>query len=245
MSLRLLARAFLVGLPLVILSACNRPDLVAANSTPTLPPTLSLEEIETAVVETLKAEAAGSVPSETPITPSVTPRETTETPTPSPTPTPTSTNLPTATHTQVPSNTPVPPTATYTPKPTDTPRPTDTPKPTDTPEPTDTPKPTITPCPKFTNAFLRAVVNTGSNAVSLTWGSSGGCGPYTGMLTARYQKESNPYETYEVKGQTGKLTETPPSRCEGQFTVLYTLKLNDSSGQSVTANTSAQVIWIC
>lgn len=41
------------------------------------------------------------------------------------------------------------------------------------------------------------------------------------------------------------LVYAPPLRCEGSFEIRYALKLNDSSGRSITANTTAKVVWIC
>ena len=132
--------------------------------------------------------------------------------------------------------------------PTPTPTITPTPAPTFTPSPTDKPTtaaPTNTPCPKFTNATLNATVDARTNAVNLTWGTTGGCGPYEGTLTATYKGEGSPYATYGIEAASGKLTDTPPVRCEGRFTIVYTLSLNDGSGQSIVANTSADVDWIC
>ena len=127
---------------------------------------------------------------------------------------------------------------------TPTPSPTPTPAPTSTPTKTNTPKPSSTSCPKFTNASLSAVVDSRTNEVALTWSSSGGCGPWTGTLTAKYSAGGDPW-SYDVKGQSGKQTDKPPVRCEGSFEIQYALKLSDSSGQSVTANTTAKVVWIC
>ncbi len=82
----------------------------------------------------------------------------------------------------------------------------------------------------------------------LIWGSAGGCGPYTGTITATYKGESGPYAKYEITVSTGKQTDTPsilkPCR-EGTFTIVYTLSLRDYSGQTVTANATAEVSWIC
>lgn len=130
--------------------------------------------------------------------------------------------------------------------PTPTPSYTPTPSNTPTPTPTDTPKPSSTPCPKFTNGRLTATVNRGDNSVSLAWASSGGCGPITGTLTATYKGDPSPYARYDnLKGGSGKLTDEPEPRCEGTFSIVYTLVLTDGSGQTITVNTSASVTWIC
>jgi len=128
--------------------------------------------------------------------------------------------------------------------PTPTPTITPTPAPTFTPSPTDKPTtaaPTNTPCPKFTNATLSA--RAGANGVDVAWGTSGGCGPYEGILTVTYEGESDPYAKYEIKSPSGKLTD--PRRCEGSFTITYTLTLSDASGQTATANSTVKVTWIC
>jgi hypothetical protein len=122
--------------------------------------------------------------------------------------------------------------------------PTPTPSYTPTPQPTDTSTPSATPCPKFTNATLAATVGSG-NSVSLVWGSTGGCGPITGTLTATYKGESSPYSSYSVSGRTGKLTDKPPVRCEGSFSIVYSLVLKDGIGQTLSVSTSARVTWIC
>ena len=129
--------------------------------------------------------------------------------------------------------------------PTPTPTNTSTPAPTPTSTPTYTPSPTITPCPKFTNAFLTASVDIGSNAVRLTWGSQGGCGPINGTITATYKGEGSPYKTYKVQGQSGKLTDNPPGGRCGSFDVQYSLVLSDNSSQTLNANTTANVYWLC
>jgi hypothetical protein len=90
MSSRVSLRYWGSAAALLLLAACNRPDLVDPTATPS-PRPLSLEEIETWVVETLEAEGtmtAAARPSDTPTptdeptaTPSDTPEGPTETPT--------------------------------------------------------------------------------------------------------------------------------------------------------------------
>ncbi len=213
----------------LILAACNRPDLVDPTDTPT-PQPLSLEQIQTWVVETLVVEGKmteAARPSNTPTLdrPSATPASLSTsalTLTSTPTPTSSSTANPTL----------IPPTNTSAPTPTSTLKPTD--KPTSAP-------PTNTPCPKFTNATLSA--RPGSSGVDLAWGASGGCGPYDGVITVTYEGESGPYAKYEVKGASGKLFD--PRRCEGSFTITYVLTLSDNSGQIVTAKDTAKATWKC
>ena len=150
----------------------------------------------------------------------------------------------------LPSETPNPspsatPTSTPTPTPTETP--TLAPTATSSPTPTETPTLTPTPCPDLTNATLSATVIANSgNQVSVAWGSTGGCSPYSGTLTARYTDQELPYAIYSVEAQTGKLTDKPPSRCEGRLTIEYALVLSDSrKGQSVTVKTTANVTRVC
>ena len=217
----------------LILAACNRPDLVDAAANPTSRP-LSLEEIETAVVATLEVEGemtAAARPSDTPTAgePSATPAST-STPALALTSTHTPTSIPTANPTLAPPTNTLPPPPSATPKPTD--------KPTSAP-------PTNTPCPKFTNATLSASVDTRINDVNLAWGTTGGCGSYEGSLTATYKGEDSPYATHGIKIASGKQTDNPPVRCEGTFTIVYTLTLRDSSGQTVTAGATVEVTWLC
>lgn len=129
--------------------------------------------------------------------------------------------------------------------PTPTPTNTSTPAPTLTPTSTYTATPTNTPCPKFTNPTLSAVIANLNNDVSLAWGSSGGCGPFTGTITATYKGESDPFEIYDVGGQSGKLTKRPDVRCEGTFTIVYALTLQDASGNTVSTTTTVAVTWLC
>ena len=215
----------------LILAACNRPDLVDAAANPTSR-LLSLEEIETAVVATLEVEGemtAAARPSDTP-----TAGEPSATPASSPAPALTSTHTPTSSPTAKPSL--APPTHTLPPPPSATLKPTD--KPTSAP-------PTNTPCPKFTNATLSARVINSDNEVNLAWGSSGGCGPFSGAITAEYEKDSDPFAKYAVSGQSGKLVKRPDVRCEGTFTIVYILTLFDGSGQTIGAETMLEVFWLC
>ncbi|MDK1046317.1 MAG: SH3 domain-containing protein [Anaerolineales bacterium] len=131
--------------------------------------------------------------------------------------------------------------------PTPTPTNTFTPSPSSTPTSTYTATPTNTPCPKFTNGTLSAKKS--GQVVDLTWGSLGGCAPFSGSLTAIYKGESDPYATHKVTTQTGKETDIPqmldPCR-EGMFTIVYTLTLRDSAGQTLTAtDATVKIIWSC
>ena len=301
MSQRSLIRDWGLAAVLLLLAACNLPNV--AEPTPTS--TLTLREIEALVGAALINEGQmteAARPSDTPTPPK---------PSPTPTDTPTgSTETPTASPTNVPKCTVVsnflnlrsgpgivydPPLRTVTSgtmlfpfarnadgswlegrqegdsqtfwfsaagqfvdcnlnptslsqgqiPPTRTPTNTSTPAPTLTPSPTDKPTPTNTPCPKFTNPFISASVNAGTNAVNLTWGSQGGCGGITGTITATYKVDGSPYKTHIIKGGSGKLTDQPSFRGCGSFDIIYVLTLKDSSGQTLTTSTSANVFWLC
>jgi RNA polymerase sigma factor (sigma-70 family) len=189
----------------------------------------------------------------------------TDTPTPEPTAAPTQpvAVAPAATAT------PEPPTATATPaRPTATPTraatatatrtstATAVPKPS-APPPTATPpappKPAVSAPPAsaapacataFGNATLSATTGSG-NRVALNWTSGGGCGPYKGTISARYQQDSAPYTTYTISSTAGSLTDSPPVRCQGSYPVVYSLTLQDSAGQSTTASSGSTVVWTC
>ncbi len=130
-------------------------------------------------------------------------------------------------------------------QPTPTPINTSTPSPSLTPTSTYTATLTNTPCPKFTNGTLSTSVDIGTNKVTVTWSSTGGCGLFTGTITATYEGDEAPYATHKITDQSGKLTDMPPGGRCGSFNVLYNLKLNDSSGQSVNVNAAANVYWLC
>ena len=80
---------------------------------------------------------------------------------------------------------------------------------------------------------------------TVSWNSTGGCPPFGGTLTARYSGEDTPYDTYQVTTQSGSHNDEPPTRCEGTFTIEYTLTLYDSSGQVATTTTTSEITWIC
>lgn len=126
--------------------------------------------------------------------------------------------LPPDTPTWTPTPTPIPPTATWTPP----------------------------PCPPFGNPSLSLEVDPTQNSVYVFWGSSGGCPPYNGTITARYQGEQ-PYATYSIREPSGYLIDQPPPplHCEGRFQLIYELTLYDGSGQVVTATATTWITWIC
>jgi len=118
--------------------------------------------------------------------------------------------------------------------------------PTAPPPPTSVP-PTATShpiCPAFGNGAVAATTG-GGNRVAVSWGSSGGCGPYKGSITARYQQDAAAYASYPVSQPSGTLTDPAPPHCPGTSTVLYTLGLQDAGGQSVSASASTKVVWVC
>jgi hypothetical protein len=80
--------------------------------------------------------------------------------------------------------------------------------------------------------------------VSLAWGSTGGCGPFSGLITATYSRESDPYAKYEVGSQNGKQTDAPERRDEGKYTVVYVLTLSDAKDQNLTARATVDINFI-
>lgn len=233
---RLLA---LTGLAcLAALAACNYP---VAESPPTAA-AVELEQIEAMVGATLVAEGQLTQAARVAVaTEDAAGAQAAPTGAPASLETPIQTPSPTFTASPQPTNTPRP---SNTPQPTSTPQPTDTPKPT-SPPPSNTPVPSATACAKFTNPALNAKPGGIQNQVTLTWGSSGGCPPVTGRIDATYERESKPYDTHTISGNTGTIIDKPPVKCEGTFTINYVLVLVDATGVSITTSTETQVTWIC
>jgi hypothetical protein len=100
-------------------------------------------------------------------------------------------------------------------------------------------------CPTLTSATLSATTDSGSNAVTVSWDTAGGCPPFTGTISATYRGATTPYVVYRATKPSGIVIDTPPARCEGTFTVDYTLTITDSLGQRLVASASASVQWIC
>lgn len=98
-------------------------------------------------------------------------------------------------------------------------------------------------CPPIFNPSLAAIKQEGG--FELQWESAGGCGPYTGLLTATYLGENEPYATYDITEPSGILFDETPFRCEGTFTVQYELILVDILDREVTASTTREVTFIC
>ena len=61
----------------------------------------------------------------------------------------------------------------------------------------------------------------GTNVVTRTWGSQGGCGAITGTITATYKVDSSPYKTHSVKGGSGNVTDKPSFKGCGSFDIIY------------------------
>ena len=106
----------------------------------------------------------------------------------------------------------------------------------DTPIPT----PARTPCPVLRTPELSVNANQ-----FVVWKTSGGCAPFKGTLTARYQDQNVPYATYAVSEPSGGIADKPPPRCEGKFTIIYTLTLSDSTGQTTQASTTTTINIVC
>jgi hypothetical protein len=68
----------------------------------------------------------------------------------------------------------------------------------------------------------------------------------SGDIVARYVGEENSYRTYRIQTPNrGSIADSPPLRCEGTFRIMYALSLRDASGQTVSRNAQASVVWVC
>jgi hypothetical protein len=114
-----------------------------------------------------------------------------------------------------------------------------------TPRPTWTSQPAIAACADLSDADLSVSPNRATNEVRVTWSSTGGCPPFTGVIAARYERDSAPYERYPISQRAGTLSDQPPRRCEGSFVVVYTLTLADSEQNRASATASTTVRWSC
>jgi LysM repeat protein len=139
------------------------------------------------------------------------------------------------------------PTATVTPTPTVTSTAIYTATVTATATPTVTPTATATPvlCNRLAIEDL-TVTEYGSTTYVISWALSGGCYPYTGRLSARYDLEREPYETYPVSSPSGRQLDAPPQRCKpAQQQIIYTLIVYDGSGQYTTGSREITIDWNC
>ncbi len=83
--------------------------------------------------------------------------------------------------------------------------------------------------------------------VDLRWTASGGCGPFTGAITANYVGQAV-YKKYPITSEQGALRDAPPPQnaCPtGTLTVVYTLTLKDTFNQTITLVQKANVFWGC
>jgi hypothetical protein len=118
------------------------------------------------------------------------------------------------------------------------------PPPTYTPTPTITVTPSATSCPMMAMKYFNVMKDPYSVQRTLTWKVVGGCGPYSGTLTAEYQGEG-PYLTQQISGNLGNYDDSPPSRCEGTFNIIYRIKIVDGTGQVVNDSITVEITWIC
>ena len=77
--------------------------------------------------------------------------------------------------------------------------------------------------------------------VVVTWNVAGGCGPFSGTVSAAVQGQPT-YQTYPITAASGTVTDTPP-RCAG--VVIYRLTLADGSGAYVSGSASALIDRDC
>ena len=118
------------------------------------------------------------------------------------------------------------------------------PPPTYTPTPTITVTPSPTMCPMMAMKYFDVHKDLSSSLRTVTWKAVGGCGPYSGTLTAEYQGES-PYVSQQFSDRLGFYDDYPPSRCEGTFNIIYRITISDSTGQVVTDSITVEITWIC
>ncbi len=118
--------------------------------------------------------------------------------------------------------------------------------PTSNPTPPPPPPPT---CPTKIAGTLAAQVVAGTYPpiVTVSWTLSGGCGPFTGAITANYVGQAV-YKTYPITSEQGALRDAPPPQnaCpSGTLTAVYTLTLKDKFNQSITLVQKANIVWGC
>jgi hypothetical protein len=118
--------------------------------------------------------------------------------------------------------------------------------------PSPSPKPSPKPTPRCPTALSGGTVTASTipgtlEQYNVTWGSSGGCAPYRGTITAQVCYPSpanpnilicNPYKTYTVTQPKGTLQDNPQVACSnnaGTY-VRYQLALRDSFGQTTISN---------
>lgn len=147
--------------------------------------------------------------------------------------TPVLTHTPTLTATPTPSST-----ATFTPTATTTPTSTATSTSTPTPTATSTSTATPTTCPPI--ALLQFSAQVEGSVVRVEWSARGGCGPYTGVVTAHYTSAGFTRD-YPVTALSGSVADSPPQPGPNSTSVVnYTLDLRDSASHT-NANTSASL----
>jgi serine/threonine-protein kinase len=111
--------------------------------------------------------------------------------------------------------------------------------PTSTPTPTKSPTPDPTPCPTLAVANFSGT-RTGYTNVTVSWATSGGCGPtYSGTVTGSQYPGVTKTQSAAISAPSGSWVDTPPQAAGGCFSgnITYTLSLSDSAGHRVTATT--------
>jgi HYR domain len=128
-----------------------------------------------------------------------------------------------------------------TPTPTLTPTPSSSPSPGATLTPTTSPTPTPGGATQASCASLDAGqldLTRQGNRVDVNWNASGGCGPYTGAITANYASGGFTRD-FAVSSLSGTWTDTPPPpRCDADNSIQYSLRIQDGTGQTATTSAS-------
>ena len=85
------------------------------------------------------------------------------------------------------------------------------------------------------NAYLQP-----DGSATVTWSAQGGCGPYTGVITAAYDWPPGK-AGFQVTATSGSMVDPNAARCtNGSLT--YTLTLSDSTKATVNASTG-RIAW--
>jgi hypothetical protein len=102
---------------------------------------------------------------------------------------------------------------------------------------------TVVVCPRF-EVTLMATASSQTRDVRLQWSASGGCTGITGTITARYLDQPA-YAMYPISSGSGTIVDRPPSRCQGSYTVQYTIELTNSGGQRVSTQVMVPNTYLC
>jgi hypothetical protein len=89
--------------------------------------------------------------------------------------------------------------------------------------------------------LMSLMVRVQTERVLVNWSVEGGCGPFSGTVTAAVQGGAS-YQVSTIAALAGSVSDAPP-RCAG--TVSYRVTVADASGATVTGNSSVSVDRDC